>query len=769
MRMRTETKRESTLRLRDLSKDRRIQAVVLLLFVILLLTLLPLPPIAYLPLLVIVVMGVGIVYGRRLGAVFAIVAMAAELIRLHMGLNALSVLLAAMPLIAGLTGGFAGHRLRDTRQAAERAARRAELLSVALIRLPSLASTNAIYRELPRLLSEILGFTHADVLVPSPDASCLLVETSLGWTPPPDVRMPLQSVTGRAFLRGETQHVPNTAEDADYVEGAGLGPIHAELALPIFAYGAVVAVLNLERAKAGPFAPEEISSLQGLVRAVGSAIEGVERLQRAHEVAHTQDFLLDFSRQIADAGPPESLARRALTLLLPRIGADAGYLWQPSGRDLNILAEIADGEYAPARTLAQPVQRAPAEPLFVADCVRSPYTAAEQLADGLQSFALIPMLEADGRMHALLEVLYYRQATEFTSVQRQTLLRAAERLNGALQQSSMTTRLASLLDALHGLGSVGDAARLPDLALATALHLIPGTDAATLLTMEDGHLRPAAHLGYGTDIPPHWHLRTAEEALAWYRGDQAAFLRGTPRLENLEDTRRFGGAPRCNLCLPLVHEQRLIGMLNLDSTSRTDAFSRESVSLAETFSMQLSVLLEQMRHRRTLEQVARTDALTGLSNRRSFDERLEAEWKVAQRYGQPLSLVIIDLLGFKSVNDRYGHQAGDLALVAVAQAMAGVRRDGDTIFRWGGDEFAIVLTHAALTGALSAASRYLAAIHAARVLAPDGQTEFDLSANMGVASAPADAETVEGLLKAADERVFHAKRAKLAIYPAPGA
>ncbi len=737
--------------------------LMLLLALVIVLSAVPLPTITFLPLLDLVVMGVGIAFGRRVSILFAIVAIIGELVRVHIGADLTSVLVLATPLIAGLAGGYAGHRLREAGLAAERAARRAELLSVALMRLPSLESSRAIYLELPHLLSEILGFMHADVLAPSADGSHLSVVTSFGWTPPPDVRVPLRSVSGRALQQGVMQLVPNVAEDPDFVEGAGLGPVHSELALPIFSDGAPAAVLNLERAD-GPFSPEEVASLQALVQAVGSAIERVSRLERAHETTYAQDFLLDFSRQITDAGPPETLARRALSLLLPRIGADGGRIWEPSGRDLRVLAELFEDHAAPAGMLSSGT--IPDEPLFIADSTRSPYSSAAQLSSGLQSLALLPLFEPDGRLHAVLEIHYYRQASAFPHALRQMLLRAAERLSQALQQSSVNTRLASLLEALHGLGSVRDTIRLPDLALATAVHLIPGTDAATLLLCEENDLALAAHLGYADAKPPHHQLRSLDDAQHWYGGETWQFLRGTPRLlgsgQLLPDA-----AERCSLLLPLVHEQEPIGLLILDSYTRPDAFSQISVSLAETFGMQLSVLLEQLRHRRALERAARTDALTGLANRRSFDERLQEEWQAAHRYGHPLSLVLVDLLGFKSVNDRNGHQIGDLMLVAVAQAMESVRRDGDAIFRWGGDEFAIVLTHADLPGAQSAATRYLDAIRSARVESPNGET-LQVDATLGIATTPRNADSIEGLIKAADDRVFEAKRARIPMAPPPG-
>ncbi len=760
VRVRTAVQRKSGTRHRSGWSSFRYD-LLLLLALLLVLTALPLRAGAFLPLASLIVMGVGIGSGRRISVAFALVTMIAEAIRVHPGFSWNGLIILVTPLLAGLSGGYAGQRLREARLSAERAARRAELLSVAMMRLPALDSTRAIYRELPRLLSEILGFTHADVLAPTPDEASLSVMTSFGWTPPPGSRVPLRSVTGRAYLQRQMQHVANVADDPDFVEGAGLGHMHSELALPIFAGGAVVAVLNLERAERGAFAPEEIASLQALVQAVGHAVERVSHLEEAREVAYSQDFLLDFSRQLADAGPPESLARRALMLLLPRLEADAGRLWQPGGHEMRLIAELFDGQRPPAGELE--ALDVPGDAVFAADAAESPHVSSAQRTQGLRSFALAPMREADGRLHAVLEVLYYRQPSSFPPAQRQMLLRAVERLSQALQQAWLTMRLANLLDALHGLGSIGDAARLPDLALATALHLIPGTDAASLLVVEDGVLRLAAHLGYGAAGAPHWAIRTQLDAERWYGGDETQLLRATPHL--LEGELLGGGMElRSSLCIPLVHDKHLVGLLSLDSLSRTDAFSQVSLSLAETFGMQLSVLLVQVSRRRTLERVARTDSLTGLSNRRCFDERLAEEWQAAQRYGHPVSLVIIDLVGFKSVNDQFGHQAGDEALVSVARSMEGVRREGDTIFRWGGDEFAIILSHADLAGAQTAALRYLKAIESARVPAPD-TTEVHVSANLGVASAPRDADSVQALIKVADDRVFEAKRTKTPMAP----
>jgi len=92
-----------------------------------------------------------------------------------------------------------------------------------------------------------------------------------------------------------------------------------------------------------------------------------------------------------------------------------------------------------------------------------------------------------------------------------------------------------------------------------------------------------------------------------------------------------------------------------------------------------------------LTRLARTDPLTGLANRRGWDEQLDRELAQARRSGRPVSVALLDLDDFKAFNDAHGHQAGDRLLVAAAAAWQGQFRDGDVLCRWGGDEFAALL------------------------------------------------------------------------------
>jgi diguanylate cyclase (GGDEF)-like protein len=154
---------------------------------------------------------------------------------------------------------------------------------------------------------------------------------------------------------------------------------------------------------------------------------------------------------------------------------------------------------------------------------------------------------------------------------------------------------------------------------------------------------------------------------------------------------------------------------------------------------------------RRLEGQALADPLTGLSNRRFFDEELDRAGQWAARTGRPLALVTVDLDHFKGINDTYGHAVGDQALQAVASAMLSVGEQDDVMARLGGDEF-VMLLRADARGALRTTEALRDAV-AALTLLPSGAPRLSI----GVAVLPEAAATVDALTRASDAALYEAK------------
>jgi diguanylate cyclase (GGDEF)-like protein/PAS domain S-box-containing protein len=178
------------------------------------------------------------------------------------------------------------------------------------------------------------------------------------------------------------------------------------------------------------------------------------------------------------------------------------------------------------------------------------------------------------------------------------------------------------------------------------------------------------------------------------------------------------------------------------------------------------LVMRDITERRSLEErlavLALTDGLTGISNRRAFDEALDREWKRTLREGSQISLLLLDLDHFKEFNDQYGHQVGDDCLRAVATAVRGAVRVTDIVARYGGEEITVILPSTATAGAVEAAEKVRVAIEALR-FPHEGYLEGGgwVTASVGVATALAryggSMRMPESLLLAADNALYKAK------------
>ncbi|MCV2370388.1 diguanylate cyclase [Roseateles oligotrophus] len=160
-----------------------------------------------------------------------------------------------------------------------------------------------------------------------------------------------------------------------------------------------------------------------------------------------------------------------------------------------------------------------------------------------------------------------------------------------------------------------------------------------------------------------------------------------------------------------------------------------------------------------LRQMVFIDGLTGVYNRRFFDERLEREFQRARRSASSLALIVVDVDYFKRYNDHYGHLAGDEALRAVASTLLGqLKRPGDMVSRYGGEEFACILPETDLAGAMCLAEEMEAAIRAAHIAHAYSDVCAHLTVSLGVASfKPDGTRLAEELIQAADQQLYLAK------------
>jgi diguanylate cyclase (GGDEF)-like protein len=210
---------------------------------------------------------------------------------------------------------------------------------------------------------------------------------------------------------------------------------------------------------------------------------------------------------------------------------------------------------------------------------------------------------------------------------------------------------------------------------------------------------------------------------------------------------------------PLLADQEAIGVIVADSTTRPRDFNPEQITVLEMFANQAALAINNGLIFQNVLDRAQRDSLTRLYNHGHFQEVLRSEIDRAQRYGNPLSLIMLDIDHFKRFNDTWGHQTGDKVLKQTALLLSALVRVSDLPARYGGEEFALLLPHTPYEAALELAERLRVGVERkVNVTGPKGE-KVNVTSSFGVATFPRHADSAAGLIAIADEALYSAKEA----------
>jgi len=215
--------------------------------------------------------------------------------------------------------------------------------------------------------------------------------------------------------------------------------------------------------------------------------------------------------------------------------------------------------------------------------------------------------------------------------------------------------------------------------------------------------------------------------------------------------------------LPLVRRRELLGCLNLGSSEPTRFTYGMATDFLDRLRSILSVCLENTRNFEMLRRTSLIDALTGVNNRRFFEQRLGEEIHRAQRTGEPLSFLFVDIDYFKRINDTYGHQTGDMVLAEIAGQIRSQLRNNDVLARYGGEEFVAILSGAELDRAMEVAERIRSQIER-HTISDQNNQPIPVTISIGVSEynpklVPSmSKEDTRGLMELADQALYRAKR-----------
>ncbi len=310
----------------------------------------------------------------------------------------------------------------------------------------------------------------------------------------------------------------------------------------------------------------------------------------------------------------------------------------------------------------------------------------------------------------------------------------------------------ALLDIVRAVNTTLEPSRIADLVVDRAASWIPAPCWAVVLTDISGGRSVLAERGLTPDMGP------AVAAIAQWvmdRGQEFA----SANLRN--DVRVHDPSIGAVMAFPLSCRGRRVGaIIGLDraASTREPRLASSTLRSVRILLEPAAVALDNALLLKRAEALSVTDDLTSLFNSRYLNQVLHRETKRASRNGRPLSLLFIDLDGFKGINDSHGHLSGSRALVEAAAVIRGSARETDVVARFGGDEFALVLPDTGSDGAFAVGERIRERIAAHMFLAGEGLT-IRLTASVGVATLPDHARSADELVAAADRAMYAVKDA----------
>jgi diguanylate cyclase (GGDEF)-like protein len=220
----------------------------------------------------------------------------------------------------------------------------------------------------------------------------------------------------------------------------------------------------------------------------------------------------------------------------------------------------------------------------------------------------------------------------------------------------------------------------------------------------------------------------------------------------------LGRSAQCWMGVPILYGKKVLGVIAVQDYKKPNVYDESDMKVLQTIANQTAVAIENSLLYEETRKMAVTDPMTGLHNIRHLYNVLQLEIERAKRYGQRFSLLIIDIDNFKAYNDKYGHLLGDELLISYGQFLLGNSRKVDTVCRYGGDEFVIVLPETGLDDVRNVSSRIIHKLKRHRFKIKD--RKISLMVTIGEASFPEDGNASEELIRTADRNLLEKKRAK---------
>ncbi len=282
-----------------------------------------------------------------------------------------------------------------------------------------------------------------------------------------------------------------------------------------------------------------------------------------------------------------------------------------------------------------------------------------------------------------------------------------------------------------------------------------------LYSTEKGHIVAEHASGEHAEVFLGHGIGLGEKISGWVAARREALINADAALDLASIPGKLKAAPEFALMHPLVFEDRCIGIISL-CASRKDRFKDDNLRILGSICQKAASAIQNAQKYGEAQEEASADPLTGLHEIRYLRQYLTQELAKPKRYGYSLSLLGMELDGFKAVNDEYFHQAGDRVLVEVARVLRKSLRESDLVARLGGDEFIAALLQTTHEDALRLANKIQRTIEDISLEVSPGQFAR-VGISIGCASYPEHGSTLEELLHAADSGMYSDKKSRTGL------
>jgi diguanylate cyclase (GGDEF)-like protein len=568
----------------------------------------------------------------------------------------------------------------------------------------------------------------------------------------------------------ETQRplvLPDVNEDPHWIQTSLGKHVRSWAGVPIVAQERVLAIISLDKTEPNFYDESQIELLTAFANQAALALQNASLFAETTEMLNREQGLNELIRSISNTLDLPTALLKLLKITTNLVGADSGglALLTPDGSAIrsaytyNLPKGLSDENNSTAHTWVSNLVENQT-PVLMANYARHPLAAPGWVEAGIKSFMSVPVVTGDDYLGVLV-ILSQNPAKRF-SERDLALMESVGRHAAATIQNvwlfqavrRRAEEAETLRQASSAVTSALDLAMVLDRILIQVARVIKYDSAAVFLVEEEG-LHMVAAKGFPVQSGLLGNYFPLDNRLF-----QEMHRRGQPIIINdASADKRFmnwGEVTHIRgwIGLPLLAMGKAIGCLTIDSCE-PNAYDVADAALVQSFANEAAIAIEKARLFQQVQQLAVTDPLTGLYNRRYFFEVGQKEFRRARRTNRPLSVIMLDVDHFKSFNDTYGHLVGDRVLTALARQCQLAVRELDVVARYGGEEFVIMLPETSLDAAYSIAERIREVL--AQMTIDIGDQAVWVSVSFGVAEADDDCPDLETLFQRADKALYITK------------